>query len=153
MTEVGSWQNIPSTMTYETPKAGYLECSARAPTVDGGNTKAYLSQDKIQRFMKYGPQYKAYEAAYCVRSALADPHAILRYTEDEWSGYCYARRSAVRYLNSGSEVPNRPDFVFVVFVTESMKIVEWGFEKADPDDPDLPLNDRGGAMREIVWSR
>jgi len=134
-------------------KSGYLETPVRNPHAPTGTVAAYLSLEKVQRFLKYGPAHKFYEAQWCVRSTLCDPHAILRYNEDEWRGYCYARSEEMRYTNSGSRVPVEPGFVFLVFVTEEMRVIEWGFEYAKRDDRDLPMNDRGGSMREVLWRR
>lgn len=134
------------------PRAGYLETPARNPLALTGTVTACLSLEKVQRYLKYGPGHKFYEVQ-CVRATLFDPHAILRYNEDEWRGYCYARSEEMRYTNSGSKVSVEPGFVFLVFVTEKMRVIEWGFEFASRDDCDLPMNDRGGSMREVIWRR
>lgn len=134
------------------PRAGYLETPAKSPWSPAGNVTAYLSLEKIQRFQKYGPGHKFHEVR-CVRASLSDPGAILRYNEDEWNGFCYTRLERTRYTNQGSQVPAEAGFVFLVFVTDNLRIIEWGFEPANRDDGELPMDDRGGSLGELIWRR
>lgn len=131
--------------------AGSLETPIINPRTNTRDT-ARIAREKVERFLKYGPAHKFYEAMYSVREALSDPDAIIAYNEDEWRGFCYARRTLHRFTNRGDRLTIEEGMVYVVFVTDTMKVVEWGLEFADRDDPRLPLDRRAGALGEVLWS-
>jgi hypothetical protein len=137
----------------ESPKAGYFGTPAKDPKSPTGNVTALVSREKVERLLKYGPAHKFYESFYCVRETLSDPHAIFPYNEDEWTGYCYTRKVENRYTNAGSQVPVEDGFTFAVFVTDTMKVIEWGFEPAKRDHEDTLMNDRQGRLRDAIWRR
>lgn len=133
------------------PAAGYLETPARAPTAEGGKVVAYISESKAKFYLVNGPAHKFHEVLHCVRAVLSDPDAILAYNSGDWTGYCYARQVDNRYNNRGDQLVAFPDQTFLVFMSATNRVIEWGFEPCDPEDPDLPANKRDGERGVVIW--
>lgn len=77
---------------------------------------------------------------------LQKPTAIfegLRRDEDEdRGGYgwrCYCGVPAQSYRSDGTAVPPYHSQVYLVFVNDERVAYNWRWEKADPDNPKLPL--------------
>jgi hypothetical protein len=66
----------------------------------------------------------------------------LRRDEDEdRAGYgwrCYCRVPDRAYRSDGTQRPPYPGQVYLVFVNDEGVAYNWRWEKADPDDPNLP---------------
>ncbi len=85
-------------------------------------------------------------AAYCLPSVLQKPTAVfrglLREKDQERSGrgwLCYCGRPEYAYDRDGGRVPPREGFVFLAFMTDDFVVYNWRWEKANPEDPNLPL--------------
>jgi hypothetical protein len=89
----------------------------------------------------------AKECGVIVPQILQHPTAVfegLRQDEDEdrqgvgWRCYCGIPEHA--YHSDGSERSSYPGQVYLVFVNDEGVAYNWRWEKAAPDDPDLPQN-------------
>ena len=137
-----------------TPPPGYVETPIVDPSKPSSTRRARIAIAKLDRYREKGPFFKYYEALYPVRDTLADPEYILAYKEDDWDGYCYARRVTSGRNNDGTERAYEEGFTFVVFVTKTLKVIEWGFEPCDRwDRPGMPADLRDGHMGEVLWPR
>ena len=61
--------------------------------------------------------------------------------EDRW-GYgwrCYCGQPEHAYRSDGSLAPPYPGQVYLVFVNDEQVAYNWRWERADPDNPRLPI--------------
>lgn len=113
---------------------------------DGKPCKVQISHDRLMAVAKRSiGQTK--ECGYIVPEILQKPTAIfegLRQDEDEdrrgvgWR--CYCGIPSVAYRTDGSECQPWPDEVFLIFINDENVAYNWRWEKADPDDLDLPIH-------------
>jgi hypothetical protein len=89
----------------------------------------------------------AKECAFTVPRILQGPTAIfegLRRDEDEdrwgygWRCYCGVPEQSFR--RDGTPAPPYPGQVYLVFVNDEKVAYNWRWEKADPDNPRLPID-------------
>ena len=123
----------------------YLKLEAVNPA-DGTKTEVLVSYDRMQAVGRRSMGH-AKECGYLVPKILQAPTAIfegLREDEDEdrrgvgWRCYCGIPDRA--YHSDGTERPPYPGQVYLVFVNEDRVAYNWRWEKADADDPKLPVN-------------
>lgn len=116
------------------PKDGTLTC------------EVLISFDRMQTVGKRSMGH-AKECAYIVPMILQQPSAIfegLRRDEDEdrwgygWRCYCGVPDRA--YNADGSQRSAYPGQIYVVFVNDEKVAYNWRWEKADPDNPTLPVD-------------
>jgi hypothetical protein len=80
------------------------------------------------------------ELTHTVREELIRPKAIFKGVREdgEDGSLCYSCRPPLTFTVDGDERRAWPDQVFLVFVNDDRVIYGWRWEKADPEDPDLP---------------
>ena len=132
-------------------KRGFLSTPVICPH-GHEKTTAYIPYSKATHFQKYGPQHKFYELLHLLRPTLADPDAYFPYVADDFAGFCYTGRLSFAYTNRGQQVEPPEGMVFVVFLTDNLKVTDWGWEYHDRDDPVRPLVSEG-RLEEALWSR
>jgi len=122
-----------------------LTLAAVDPT-DGSNQTVQISYDRIQALGRRSRGHTK-ECACIMPMILQKPSAIfagLRRDEDEdrwgcgWRCYCGIPDKA--YATDGAERPPYKDQVYLVFVNDQRVAYNWRWEKADPDDPRLPVD-------------
>lgn len=122
----------------------YLSFAALEP--DGSTSKVLVSYERMQTVAKRSMGH-AKECGYIVPTLLEQPTAIfegLRLDEDEdrqgygWRCYCGIPTAAFRA--DGTSRPAYPDQVYLVFVNDERVAYNWHWEKADPDDLNLPVD-------------
>lgn len=113
---------------------------------DGKTCDVLISYDRMQAVGRRS-MGNAKECAYIVPMVLQHPTAIfggLRRDEDEdRKGYgwrCYCGIPDHGYLVDGTPVRPFPEQVYLVFVNDEKVAYNWRWERADPDDPKLPLD-------------
>lgn len=100
---------------------------------------AKIGRKRALQVAEDGPPYRAYELQYLVPDALERPDRIHRYVADGWEGWCFTLAAGYRLRNDGRRAASAPGEVFLVFLTASLLITDWGWEEADPDDPSRPV--------------
>lgn len=114
--------------------------------VDGKMGEVLVSFERMQAVGRRSMGH-AKECGINVPLILQQPTAIfegLRQDEDEdrrgvgWRCYCGIPEHA--YCSDGTSRSPYPGQVFLVFVNEDSVAYNWRWERADPDDPSLPLN-------------
>lgn len=122
----------------------YITLPAAEP--DGSTTEVQISYERMQAVGRRSMAH-AKECGIIVPQILQEPTAIfegLRQDEDEaregygWRCYCGVPRQA--FHADGTSRSPYPDQVYLVFVNNERVAYNWRWEKADPDDPDLPVN-------------
>lgn len=112
---------------------------------DGKSCEVMISFDRMQAVARRGMNH-AKECAFLVPFALQSPTAIfegIRTDEDEdrhgvgWRCYCCVPDHS--YRQDGTKGPSYRNQVFLVFVNENGIAYNWRWEKADPDNPSLPV--------------
>jgi len=100
---------------------------------------------------------QAKECGFILPRILERPTAIfegLRSDEDEdRRGYgwrCYCGIPEKSYRPDGTESRAYPGQVYVVFVNDERVAYNWRWEKADPDHPDLPIDDETRFKRRLL---
>lgn len=120
------------------------------PAIDpatGKLVQVQISHGRLQAMARFG-QAHVLECAYIVPEILERPSAIfegLKRDQDEDSmgapGWrCYCGRPSVAFNRDGSERRPFPQQIFMVFVNQERIAYNWRWEKADPDNLNLPLN-------------
>jgi hypothetical protein len=129
----------------ERSRRDYLTVEARDP-VSGQMGTVQISFDRMQAVARRSMAH-AKECGVIVPQILQHPTAVfegLRQDEDEdrqgvgWRCYCGIPEHA--YHSDGSERSSNPGQVYLVFVNDEGVAYNWRWEKAAPDDPDLPQN-------------
>lgn len=120
-----------------------LKIEAKDP-LTGDVCEVFISHHRMQTVGKRGLLH-ANECAHTVREILQNPTAIfegLRRDQDEdpwgagWRCYCGIPECAFR--QDGTKRPPYPGQVYLVFVNSDGVAYNWRWEKADPDEPELP---------------
>jgi hypothetical protein len=123
----------------------YLTITAINPT-DGKTCEVLISFDRMQAVGRRSLGH-AKECGYIVPSILQKPTAVfegLRRDEDEdprgvgWRCYCGVPEHS--YRSDGSAAPPYRNQVYVVFVNGEGVAYNWRWERADPDEPGLPID-------------
>ncbi|MEM9658773.1 MAG: hypothetical protein AAF961_10465 [Planctomycetota bacterium] len=123
----------------------YLTLAALDP-VTGQAGVVQISYDRMQAVGRRSMGH-AKECGHLVPAILQSPQAVfegLREDQDEdprgvgWRCYCGIPDKA--YHPDGSERRPYKAQVYVVFVNDENVAYNWRWEKADPDDPSLPVN-------------
>ena len=134
MVNEGSSRRKYLTLLAIEPKDGSLTC------------EILVSYDRMQAVAKRSLG-QAKECGLILPAVLQTPTAIfegLRRDEDEdRAGYgwrCYCGIPAHSYRTDGSEARPYPNQVFLVFVNDDGVAYNWRWEKADPNNPRLPLD-------------
>ena len=112
----------------------------------GGFCKIQVSYDRMNTVARRS-MGQAKECAYILPAILQRPTAIFQGLKSEgdedrrgvgWR--CYCGIPQVAYRTDGSERSVWPDQVFLVFVNEENIAYNWRWERADQDDPRLPVD-------------
>jgi hypothetical protein len=99
----------------------------------------------------------ASECGYILPAVLQKPNAIfegLRHDDDEdrrnvgWRCFCGLPENS--YRTDGTQAAAYPNQVFLVFVNEDRVAYNWRWEKADPEDPSLPINHEKRFKRRLL---
>jgi hypothetical protein len=123
----------------------YLTVEAINP-IDGKTCEVFISYDRM-RTVGMRSMGHAKECGYIVPAILQKPTAIfegLRRDEDEdpkgvgWRCYCGIPENA--YHSDGAKRAPYSRQVYLVFVNDDGVAYNWRWEKADPDDPNLPID-------------
>ena len=121
----------------------YLTLQAIEP--DGSPCSVQISFERMQTVGKRSMGH-AKECGIIVPGILQEPTAIfegLRSDEDEdprgvgWRCYCGVPEQA--FYPDGTARSTYPGQVYLVFVNDERVAYNWRWEKADPDDPNLPV--------------
>jgi hypothetical protein len=132
----------------------YLCIEALNP-LNGETESIQISQ---QRMLSVGRRSvgHAKECGLIVPEILQNPTAVfegLRRDEDDdqWGcGWrCYCGIPSNSYTSDGREKASYPMQVYLVFVNDEGVAYNWRWEKADPDDPDLPINHQDRFQRRL----
>lgn len=133
----------------------YLSIAALNP-VDRGTCEVFVSYDRMQAVGRRSMGH-AKECGVIVPAILQEPTAVfegLRRDEDEdrsaggWRCYCGVPAHA--YLRDGTEIRPYPGQVYLVFVNEDGVAYNWRWEKADPEDPLLPVDYQTRFKRQLL---
>jgi hypothetical protein len=131
----------------------YLSLPALQP--DGSLGEVQISFERMQTVGRRSMGH-AKECGYTVPAILQNPTAIfegLRRDEDEdprgvgWR--CYCGTPAHSYRADGSEGRAYPGQVYLVFVNDEQVAYNWRWEKADADDPALPIDHEQRFKRRV----
>lgn len=135
----------------------FLQTSALDPHSDDG-VKTWtvgLEKKQIDRLLMGGEiihksKYARLELAVEV---LAQPEFIFAnlMRPDTEAYYCYCASPDRDCLGPGIKSTTPPPYcIFVVFVTESGKLHDWGWEKRDPENDAFPI-DYQNRFGELLW--
>ncbi len=123
----------------------YLTLEAVDP-LTGSTCEVLISYDRMQAVARRSMGH-AKECGFIVPMMLQKPTAIfegLRQDEDEdRRGYgwrCYCGIPEYAYHADGTERQPYRGQVYLVFVNDERVAYNWRWERADPDDPNLPEN-------------
>lgn len=123
----------------------YITIAAVDP-VDGKNCQVMISYDRMQTVGRRSLGH-ARECGEVVPAILQHPTAVfegLRWDEDEdrkgvgWRCYCGIPEHA--FLRDGIAIRPYAAQVYLVFVNDEGVAYNWRWEKADSDDPRLPIH-------------
>ncbi|HPO14991.1 MAG TPA: hypothetical protein PLI09_16230 [Candidatus Hydrogenedentes bacterium] len=92
-----------------------------------------------------------YENFRAVKAVLENPRRIFAGVRLlNQGGWCYVGRPSEWYIRENTIVPFSAEFVFAVYVNPNFRLYEFRAEKADPDDPESPIDwaERYGAL---IW--
>lgn len=113
--------------------------------------------DLFSKLQRYGPPVRIHEiigdrqdpsSGSPVQQVLLKPTAVFEHIrEHQEGGLCYCGVPTCAFTNDGAKVPPRPGMVYCVYISPGDRYFESRWEKADPDDPGLPL---GHAVRYKV---
>jgi len=116
------------------------------PSTGENTAEVMISFDRMQTVGRRSLGH-AKECGYIVPQVLQSPTAVfegLRRDEDEdrrsagWRCYCGIPQHS--YRADGTEGRPYPGQVYLVFVNDEGVAYNWRWEKADPDDPSLPVS-------------
>jgi len=127
--------------------------------VDPVSGKLFLVQISFERLQIVARRSmgQTREAGFIVPHVLQKPTAIfegLRMDVDEdqrgvgWRCYCGIPQHS--YRTDGTACPPYPRQVYLVFVNQDRIAYNWRWEKADPDEPNLPLNHQGRFKKRLI---
>jgi hypothetical protein len=136
-------------------RRGYLTIQAINP-VDGKTCEVQISFDRMQAVDRRSLGH-AKECGFIVPAILQKPTAIfegLRRDEDEdprgvgWRCYCGIPEHS--YRRDGTEAAPYPNQVYLVFVNDEGVAYNWRWEKADPDQPTLPIDSQSRFKQQVL---
>lgn len=123
----------------------YLTLQALDPLTGQLTAEVQISYDRMQTVGKRSLGH-AQECGRIVPVILQQPTAVFEgLTQDEDEdrrGYgwrCYCGIPERSYQSDGAPRPPYPGQVYLVFVNDERVAYNWRWEKADPDDPKLPI--------------
>jgi hypothetical protein len=134
----------------------YLTLQALDPVTRKPNAEIQISYDRMQTVGRRSLGH-AKECGYIVPAILQQPRAVfegLRRDEDEdprgvgWRCYCGIPDRS--YRRDGTEAAAYPQQVYLVFVNEEGVAYNWRWEKADPDNPNLPIGDQDRFQKQLL---
>ncbi|MGH7138246.1 MAG: hypothetical protein ACREHD_21040 [Pirellulales bacterium] len=133
----------------------FLKIVALNPT-DNSTCEVFVSFDRMQAVGRRSLG-QAKECGYIVPEILQQPCAVfegLRRDEDEDRGgvgwRCYCGVPAHAYRADGTVTRPYPSQVYLVFVNDEGVVYNWRWEKADPDDPLIPLDHQTRFKRRLL---
>lgn len=106
-----------------------------------------IMDDDVRRVLATEPRFRFFElmgdrktfTGSCVQEVLRDPLSIWDGLRDRrFGGRCYVGVPSCRWFDNESSAPPPPGMVFAVFVNPRGCVFEWGWEKADEANPELP---------------
>jgi hypothetical protein len=124
--------------------------------VDRTPCEVQISFERTQTVGRRG-MGQAKECGYLVPQTLQQPSAVfegLRRDEDEdprgvgWR--CYCRVPDRAFHADGTQRQPYPGQVYLVFVNDEGVAYNWRWEKADPDNPDLPAGHESRFKRRLL---
>jgi len=130
----------------EKSRREYITLSAIEPKDGTLTCQILISHERMQAIVRRGMGHVK-ECGNIVPMILEKPTAIfegLRLDEDEdrrgygWRCYCGVPEHS--YRADGTEGRPYPGQVYLVFVNDEMVAYNWRWEKADPNNPKLPMN-------------
>jgi len=123
----------------------YIILNAAEPSDSSRTCEVQISFERIQTVARRSMGH-AKECGVILPYILQNPTAVfegLRWDEDEdLRGYgwrCYCGVPKVAFHTDGAKHKPYPDQVYLVFVNDEGVAYNWRWEKADPDDPNLPI--------------
>jgi hypothetical protein len=141
-------------MSDTTPGAHYSKKKSRSgyaalPAIDphDGGEWDVLIPGKLMDWVKSRGEGATRELCDTVPWALKNIRRMFRGIRDDerevdddgW--LCYVSRPSHAYdWKTGKRVPAWPGEIFLVYVTDERVVYHWCWVKADPDDPDLPID-------------
>lgn len=124
----------------------YLTLQAIEPNDGTLTAEVQISFERMQAVGRRSMGH-AMECGIIVPMILEKPTAIfegLRQDDDEdrrgFGWRCYCGQPEHSYRPDGSSMPPYRDQVYLVFVNDEQVAYNWRWEKADPEDPRLPIN-------------
>lgn len=133
------------------PPSGFLSTSAIDPR-SGAVSAAYVPVRRATFLANFGPMHKFHELLTLVRDTLRTPDCCFPYLADELRGYGFTLRARYSVRNDGRRVRPPVGCVFVVFLTESMKVTDWGWEQEDGSRPGWARL-REGRLGDPLWCK
>lgn len=116
-------------------------------TPSGSKDTFSISPITLEEIRKAGRSAQ-YDDLRSVEPAMKSPHRIYRGLRAGYEdAFCYVGRPP--YFAGDVESAAPDGFVFTVFIKDWV-IFEWGWEKADPSDPDAPVN-ATTRFDELLW--
>jgi hypothetical protein len=140
----------------EDSRRQYLTLQAIEPKDGTLSCEVLISYDRMQAVARRSLGH-AKECGLIVPAILQTPTAIfegLRRDEDEdrwgfgWRCYCGVPEHS--YRQDGAEGKSYPGQVYLVFVNDERVAYNWRWERADPDDPKLPLGHETRFKRRLL---
>lgn len=134
----------------------YLTLRALDPVTGRPTAEVLISYDRMQAVGRRSLGH-AKESGYTVPAILQRPTAVfegLRQDEDEdargvgWR--CYCGIPAHSYRRDATEDAPYFNQVYLVFVNEDGVAYNWRWEKADPDNPKLPVGHSTSFKKQLL---
>ena len=134
----------------------YLTLQALDPVTGKLNSEVQISYDRMQAVGRRSLGH-AKECGYIVPAIMQQPTAVfegLRRDEDEdprgvgWRCYCGIPDRS--YRRDGTQVAPYPNQVYLVFVNEEGVAYNWRWEKADPDNRNLPIGYQDRFRKQLL---
>lgn len=123
----------------------FLAIAALNPD-DNATCEVFVSYDRMQAVGRRSMGH-AKECGYTVPEILQHPTAVfegLRRDEDEDRGAggwrCYCGVPSHAYRTDGTATRPYPEQVYLVFVNDEGVVYNWRWERANPEDPLLPVD-------------
>lgn len=112
-----------------------------------------ISTQRILHFRAHGPDH-VYFNLKNLPNALQFPLAVFQGLDREGheKSVCYVAKPRSRFVDENTSLTVDSSSVFVVFITSTLEVFDWRFEKADERDDKFPV---GYAQRfgSLVWRK